>query len=36
MAVIVANRDAASAKSRLKAIEIGQIERGTGKTLLRF
>ena len=36
MAIIVAPRDARRAKSVLKAIEIGRIECGTGKTRLVF
>ena len=36
MAVIVAARDAARAKTLLKAVEIGRIERGTRKTRLVF
>jgi phosphoribosylformylglycinamidine cyclo-ligase len=36
MAVIVAEKDAARVKSRLKAIPIGRVERGTGKTRLAF
>jgi phosphoribosylformylglycinamidine cyclo-ligase len=36
MVAIVGERDAARAKSLLKAISIGRIERGTGKTRLIF
>jgi len=36
MAVVVAKNDAARTKSLLKAIVIGRIERGTGKTRLLF
>src|SRR5206468_1844595 len=36
MAVIVAERDGSRTKTLLKAIPIGRIERGTGKTRLVF
>jgi phosphoribosylformylglycinamidine cyclo-ligase len=36
MAAIVAEKDAAAAKALLKAIPIGRVERGTGKTRLIF